>query len=213
VIIVADRGFGNQRWLGAVVSNGFHFVQRLSSVFQVDVECHIGGVKELNLRRGSKPKDWGRGTMGTDEAISGRLVTVYDRKAKEPWYLVTGMDGVAAEEIVSIYRRRWWIETLFRDKKNRDWGMSLAAVHLKDYCRYERLFYIVALAYILLSAHGAVAEAEGYDRHLKANTRKSRVINLLRMGYFYIRNKGVRLEYALDALRHLGTLQTAPNWG
>jgi len=33
------------------------------------------------------------------------------------------------------------------------------------------------------------------------------------MGYFYIRNKGVRLEYALDALRHLVTLQVAPNWG
>ena len=91
--------------------------------------------------------------------------------------------------------------------------MSLAAVHLKDYCRYERLFYIVALAFILLSAHGAAAEAEGYDRQLKANTRKTRVINLLRMGYFYVRNKGVRLEYALDALRHLVTLQVAPNWG
>lgn len=213
VIIVADRGFGNRRWLGAAVSQGFHFVQRLSSVFQVDVEHHIGGVKELNLRRGNKPRDWGRGTMGTDEAITGRLVTVYDRKAKEPWYLVTDMDDVAAEEVVSIYRRRWWIETLFRDEKNRDWGMSLAAVHLKDYSRYERLFYIVALAFILLSAHGAAAEAEGYDRKLKANTRRTRVINLLRMGFFYIRNKGVRLEYALDALRHLVTLQVAPNWG
>jgi len=72
---------------------------------------------------------------------------------------------------------------------------------------------LVALAFILLSAHGAAAEAEGYDRQLKANTRKTRVINLLRMGYFYIRNKGVRLEFALDALRHLVTLRVAPNWG
>ena len=213
VIIVADRGFGNKRWLGAAVSNGVHFVQRLSSVFQADVEHHIGGVKELNLRRGSKPKDWGRGTMGADEAITGRLVTVYDRKAKEPWYLVTDMDDVTAEDVVSYYRRRWWIETLFRDKKNRDWGMGLAAVHLKDPSRYERLFYIVALAFILLSAHGAAAEAEGFDRKLKANTCKMRVINLLRMGFLYIRKKGVCLEYALDALRHLVTLQAAPNWG
>ena len=68
------------------------------------------------------------------------------------------MHDLTAAEVVSIYRRRWWIETLFGDKKNRDWGMGLAAVHLKVYSRYERLFYIVALAFIPLSAHGAAAE-------------------------------------------------------
>jgi len=213
VIIVADRGFGNQRWLGAAVSCGFHFVQRLSSVFQVDVERHIGGLKELNLRRGKPVRDWGFGTMGEDEAISGRLVTAYDKKAKEPWYLVTDLGDAAAGEVVSIYRRRWWIETLFRDKKNRDWGMGLAAVKLKNHERYERLFYIMGLAFILLSAHGAAAEADGFDRKLKANTCKMRVINLLRMGFLYIRHKGACLEYALDLLRNLATLQTAPNWG
>lgn len=213
VILVADRGFGNQRWLKEAVAQGFHFVQRLSCVFQVDVEHHIGGLKELNLRRGRQVRDWGHGTVGAEEAITGRLITAYDKKAKEPWYLVTDLEDVPAEEIVTIYRRRWWIETLFRDKKNRDWGMGLAAVKLKDYRRYERLFYIVALAFILLSAHGAAAEEQGYDRKLKANTCKTRVINLLRMGYLFIRKKGACLEYALDLLRHLITLQRAPNWG
>jgi hypothetical protein len=213
VVIVADRGFGNRRWLQAVRALGFHFVQRLSCVFNVDTERHIGALKDIHVRRGKPVRDWGHGTIGEDEAIVGRLVTAYDPNAKEPWYLVTDMDDAAAAEVVSIYRRRWWIETLFRDKKNRDWGLGLATVQLKDYRRYERLFYIVALAFILLSAHGAVAEAEGFDKGLKANTRKIRVINLLRMGYHLIRKKGAALEYALSVLRELATRNHAPNWG
>lgn len=213
VIVVADRGFGNQRWLRTLREEGFHFVQRLSCVFYAETEHHIGGLKELNARRGKSIRDWGHGTIGEDGAIVGRLVTAYDKKAKEPWYLVTDLDDATANEVVNIYRRRWWIETLFRDKKNRDWGLGLATVNLKDYRRYERLFYIVALAFIFLSAHGAAAEAEGFDRGLKANTRKIRVINLLRIGYHFIKKMGWQLEYAVQTLRELVTRQQAPNWG
>lgn len=213
VIIVADRGFGNRRWLQAVCAQGFHFVQRLSCIFNVDTERHIGALKEINVRRGKPVRDWGHGTIGDDEAIVGRLVTAYDPNAKEPWYLITDLDDIAALEVVRIYRRRWWIETLFRDEKNRDWGLGLASVTLKDYRRYERLFYIIALAFILLSAHGALAEVEGFDKGLKANTRKIRVLNLLRIGYHYIRSKGTDLEYAFALLRESATRKQAPNWG
>ena len=213
IVMVADRGFGNQRWLGTVVAQGFHYVQRLSSVFFAETEHFIGNLREMNLRRGKRVRDWGWGTIGEDEAIEGRLVTAYDKKAKEPWYLVNDLKQPQATEIVTLYRQRWWIETLFRDKKNRDWGLGLSAVKLKDYRRYERLFYTVALAFIFLTAHGAAAEQEGFDRGLKANTRKIRVINLLRMGYHFIKQRGENLDYALDALRHKVTLQQAPNWG
>ncbi|MBL7646696.1 MAG: transposase, partial [Candidatus Hydrogenedentes bacterium] len=118
-----------------------------------------------------------------------------------------------AEEVVSIYRRRWWIETAFRDSKNRDWGMGLDMVKLKDYRRYERLFYIVALAFTLLSAHGALAEAEGVDKEAKANTRTTRVLNLLRIGIYYIKRRGQKISDAVDALKILATAQAAPNWG
>ena len=213
IVIVADRGFGNQRWLGAVAQHGFHYVQRVSCVFFADTEHYIGHLRDLNLRKGKRVRDWGWGTLGEDEVIQGRLVTAYDKKAKEPWYLITDLKLSPSPEIVSIYRRRWWIETLFRDKKNRDWGMGLACVHLKDHRRYERLFYIVALAYIFLTAHGAAAEARGFDRTLKANTRKTRVLNLLRTGYHFIRQRGQQLDPALSSLRTIAALTTAPNWG
>ncbi|MDQ1257144.1 MAG: family transposase, partial [Candidatus Hydrogenedentes bacterium] len=89
---------------------------------------------------------------------------------------------------------------------------GLSHVHLKDYRRYERLFYVVALAYIFLSAHGALAEAEGFDKGLKANTRKTRVINLLRIGYYFIRSVGQDFAAATVVLRELVQKNQAPNW-
>jgi len=84
---------------------------------------------------------------------------------------------------------------------------------LKNYHRYERLFYIVALAFIFLVAHGAAAEAKGFDKGCKANTRKVRVLNLLRLGHIFIRKCGAQFRYALLVLRRLATLDRAPNWG
>lgn len=213
VIVVADRGFGNQRWIPKVKGLGFHYVQRVANVFFVDTEHYIGKLEDMNLRRGARVRDWGEGTLGEDERIKGRLITAFDPDAKEPWYLVTDLDDASMREVVNIYRRRWWIETTFRDHKNRHWGLGLANVVLKEHQRYERLFYIVALAFILLMAHGAAAEQCGFDKHCKANTRKTRVLNLVRLGYHYIRCRGAQLEPPLRALRHLATLDHAPNWG
>jgi len=213
VTIVADRGFGNQRWIPLAKELGFHFVQRVVGVFFAETEHYIGTLNEMELRCGARIRDWGSGTLGEDQAIHGRLVTAFDPDAKEPWYLLTDLENASVTEIVSIYRRRWWIETTFRDNKNRNWGLGLANVVLKDYRRYERLFYIVALAFIFLTAHGAAAEAEGFDKGCKANTRKIRVLNLLRLGHLFIRTCGTQFDYALLALRRLATLDRAPNWG
>lgn len=213
VVIVADRGFGNQRWVPTAKKLGFHFVQRVVGAFWADTECYMGKLEEMYLRKGARMRDWGHGTLGEDEAIEGRLVTAFDPDAKEPWYLITDLEDAPVKEVVSIYRRRWWIETTFRDNKNRDWGLGLGNVVLKDHSRYERLFYIVALAFIFLSAHGAAAEATGFDKGCKANTRKVRVLNLLRLGHIFIRKCGAQFQFALRELRRLAMLDHAPNWG
>ncbi|MBI5095192.1 MAG: hypothetical protein HZB26_22505 [Candidatus Hydrogenedentes bacterium] len=62
-VIVSDRGFGNVRWLSDIANRGWYFVQRLSHIHQVAVEKHMGSLKELGIRRGWTPRDWGWGTM------------------------------------------------------------------------------------------------------------------------------------------------------
>lgn len=157
-VIIADRGFGNTRWLEHITKLGWHFVQRLAANHGVEVEQYTGLLSELGIRRGWRPRDWGWGTM--NEAARGpiRLVTVYARKAKEPWCLVTNLPDLPPAEIVRLYKCRMWIEAAFRDLKNRNWGMGMDQVHLTRAFRLDRHFIILALAYIPLFAFGAAAE-------------------------------------------------------
>lgn len=204
-ILVADRGFGHPRWLGDIQKRGWHFVQRLSHIHQVCVEQHMGTLKELGIRRGRRAKDWGWGTMDEQEFGPIRLVSVFDRAAEEAWYLVTSLDFASAVQVVGIYKRRMWTEAMFRDLKNRDWGMGLDQVRLSQPQRHDRHFAILALAYVLLCAFGAAAEMLGIAQHLKANTRKDRVMNLARIGNYFLQLYRYPLREAFKALRELPT--------
>jgi hypothetical protein len=204
-ILVADRGFGHPRWLGDIQKRGWHFVQRLSHIHQVCVEQHMGTLKELGIRRGRRARDWGWGTMDQQEFGPIRLVSVFARAADEAWYLVTSLEFASAAQIVGIYKRRMWTEAMFRDLKNRDWGMGLDQVRLSQPQRHDRHFSVLALAYVLLCAFGAAAEMLGIAQQLKANTRKDRVMNLARIGNFFLQIYLYPLHEAFKALRELPT--------
>ena len=204
-ILVADRGFGHPRWLGDIQKRGWHFVQRLSHIHQVCVERHMGTLKELGMRRGWRARDWGWGTMDEQEFGPVRLVSVFDRDAEEAWHLVTNLEFASAAQIVGIYKRRMWTEAMFRDLKNRDWGMGLDQVRLSKADRHDRHFGILALAYVLLCAFGAAAETLGIAQLFKANTRKDRVMNLARIGNYFLQIYQCSLPDAFDALQKLPT--------
>jgi len=99
VILVADRGFGNQRWIPEAQQRGFHVVQRVSKVFFAETEHYIGNLHEMVLRRKSRIRDWGHGTLGEDQSIHGRLVTAIDPEAKEPWYLITDLEDISRKRL------------------------------------------------------------------------------------------------------------------
>jgi hypothetical protein len=188
-IIIADRGFGNARWIGDVTKWGWHFVQRLARNHYVETEGYIGTLSELGIRRGHRPRDWGWGTMGDDtkpDTTRLRLVSVYHRDADEPWYLVTNMEVSEAKRITRLYEKRWWTEAMFRDLKSRKWGLGLDEVKLTTIERTANHFIIVMLAYVLLSAFGAFAEARNFGDKLKANTEKSRALSLASIGNYFI---------------------------
>lgn len=204
-ILVADRGFGNTRWLGEIQKRGWHWVQRLSHVHTVSLPTHFGTLKELGIRRGWLSRDCGTGTMDESEWGPVRVVTVFDRDAKEPWYLVTDLQAEPPAEIVRIYKRRMWIEAMFRDLKNRDWGLGLDCVHLSEPERHDRHFIVLALAYAFLCAFGAAAETLGIARLLQANTSHERVLSLARIGNYFLQIARHALD---DALRQLATVPT-----
>ena len=60
--------------------------------------------------------------------------------------------------------------------------MGLAAVHIADPQRRDRLLLLNAFAVVLLTLLGAAGESLGMDRHLKSNTVKTRTHSLFRQG-------------------------------
>lgn len=208
-IIIADRGFGNARWIGDVQKWGWSFVQRLSKQHYVEVEQHIGTLPELGIRKGYLPKDWGWGVMGDNNGENKthfRLITVYSREADEPWYLIANIEDCEPEEIVELYRKRMWTEAMFRDLKSRKWGMGLDEVQLTTVERTQRHFLIIMLAYILLCAFGAIAEHQQFGETLKANTVNKRVLSLAVIGNHFIEFIGrITVRMAIEKLVQLPT--------
>lgn len=199
-VIIADRGFGNTRWLGDIQERKWFFVQRISQEIYMETEHYIGPLYELGIRRGWTPRDWGQGTMTNQYFGVVRLTSVFERTADEPWLLVSNLDDKSPRDIVNFYKHRAWIEAMFRDLKNRNWGLGMDHVHLTTPSRFERHFLIVALAYIFLVAFGAMAEAQGLGRKLKANTVSKRVLSLARIGNYFLQNAQASITCAIKAL-------------
>jgi hypothetical protein len=159
----------------------------------------------MRFRRRQRPRDYGWGFIGEAAEVEGRLIVQYGPEYEEPWFLVTNMKGAIPSVVVRCYQRRMWIEAMFRDWKNRQWGMGLDAVRLSEPQRHDRLFLVLALAYTFLCACGAYAEKTGFAQALKANTRKDRVMTLLRTGILLLQSKKPRQRQALNALAALPT--------
>ena len=123
-------------------------------------------------------------------------MTVFERDAKEAWYLATNLEFEAPAEIVRIYKRHMWIEAMFRDLKNRDWGLGLDQVRLSEPERHQRHFIVLALAYAFLCAFGIA-------HMLQANTSKDRVLSLARIGNYFIQMAKCTLDTAFGSLNAL----------
>jgi len=203
VIMIADRGFGNGRWLNDIKGLGWQFVQRLSGEVCVEVDKYQGALNDLRVHRGGRSRDLGWGTVIQTNPVPGRVTAVFAEEAKEPWYLVCNLKHETPAALTRLYKRRMWIEGMFRDWKNSEWGLSLSVTRLSSADRHNRLFVVVALAYTFLVALGAKGEREGYSATLKANTVRERVMTLLRIGIEFLRKRPPRQLLDFKPLRRL----------
>jgi hypothetical protein len=205
IIVIADRAFGHTRWLNVLQRWGWGFVQRLARNHHVQTQQHMGFLHELGIQQGDPSKDWGWGDLGERGEVDFRLVTVWGRENAEPWYLATNLSAPPSAEIVRLYQRRMWIEAMFRDLKNRNWGLGLDNVKLSQPIRHDRHFLILAIAYAILVAFGAAAETLDIDQHFKANTRNERVMSLARIGNLFLQLYRYPIKTAWEALHALPT--------
>lgn len=183
--ILADRGFGDQKFYALLEQLKFDYVVRFRQCIQVMDE------KGEKKSAGEWGPDSGRALRLTqakvtqDEALVPAVVCVKKKGMKEPWCLATSLKEATAAFVVGLYAKRFRTEETFRDVKDLRFGMGLSWVKVRSTERRDRLLLVSALACALLTLLGAAGESLGMERHLKCNTVKTRTYSLFRQGCEY----------------------------
>jgi len=185
VTLIADRGFASYRFFEFLDATlGFDYIIRIKA--STLITNAQGTAKKSNAWL----SETGRATKLITPKITKQLyniasfVAVKDTKMKQAWFLVSNKPD-NAKTIINLYAKRWKIEPYFRDIKDQRFGYGLYATHISKPERKDRLLFIIALAYVLLTLLGAAGEGIGFDKHLKVNTVKTRTHSLIRQGMYY----------------------------
>lgn len=180
ITLLADRAFGDRARYEHLTSLGWDYVIRFRECILVHYDGETKPAAEWVPTGGRARRLDGAKVTGA-ESVVGAVVCVKAKRMKEAWCLATNREDVAAD-IVKLYGRRFTIEETFRDQKDLRFGLGLAATHIRDCARRDRLLFLSAIAHALLTLFGAASEAIGYDRKLKANTVKTRTHSLFKQG-------------------------------
>ena len=183
VCIVADRGFGDQKLYHVLTEQlKFGYVIR----FRGNITVTAGDGETRTAAAWVGPRGRAKVLRGAqvtaDRYQVGAVLCVRDKDMKQAWCLATSRVEATANDLKSLYGKRWGIECGFRDTKDLRFGMGMASIRVSTPARRDRLWLLNALAVTLLTLLGAAGEALGYDRHLKSNTTKRRTHSLFRQG-------------------------------
>lgn len=183
VTILADRGFGYVELYKELIRLGFDFVIRFKGNVKVtDSDGVVQDAKDW-VGKGGRAKRLNEAKVtATSKYAMPVVVCVQAKKMKDAWCLVTNKSSLKTKEIINYYAKRWSIEPTFRDQKEFRFGMGLYNVSVSTPERRDRLFFIAAVACVLLTVLGAASEAIGMDKMLRANTVKRRTHSLFRQG-------------------------------
>ena len=183
VLIVADRGFGDQK-LYRVLTEELKFDYLIRFRGNIAVTSAEGETRTAAnwVGMGGRPRTLRNAFVTADGYQVGTVVCVHAKDMKEPWCLAASTTTDAAKQLMTTYGKRWGIESGFRDTKDLRFGMGMASMRVNSPDRRDRLWLLNAFAIALLTLLGAAGEALGYDRHLKSNTSKKRTHSLFRQG-------------------------------
>jgi hypothetical protein len=170
VLIVADRGFGDQK-LYRVLTEELKFDYLIRFRGNIKVTAADGETRMAIDWVGQRGRTRIlRGAAVTAEShLVGAVVCVQAKDMKEPWCLATSLNDEKAGILLKNIAN-WRIEWSFRDTKDPHFGMGMGQIRINSPQRRDRLWLLNALAVAVLTILGAAGEALGFDKHLKAST-------------------------------------------
>jgi len=214
-VLLCDRGFRRVSWIKLLKELEQHFVVRLIP----DVIVHKGG-RRRRLRQWhigvGQAVDLGELWVRQDRAVKTRVIGLWARGQKEPWWLATDSKDSLAD-VVALYDRRMAIEQQIRDTKGCRFGVKLEWTQFKNPQYLSRFVLLVAVALALWTAVGQAVEEQSPGVRLPCK-RKGPRLSLLRVGISFLKKvsrmvyigvKFVKNHLPPPALRIFGWIQTA----
>ena len=135
-VIVADRGFGNNRFANLCKENNFDYVLRINPNLIIEYDnqkINLNSIKEDKIFK-AKSVSWKR-----------ELNLTICTQDKQIWYLMSSDDNMAQQQ---IYENRFKIEKNYKDCKSS--GYDIENNKIRKYDRFKRLLYCVLLSHALV---------------------------------------------------------------
>jgi len=183
VTLLADRGFCDTELLASLTNKlEFDYVIRIRK--NIKITNAKGEMRAAGqwLTSGRKTAVLRNSTMTHYHHPIATTVITRQPEMKDCWCLVSSLPNLSSKKAIGYYAKRWGVETWFRDSKSARYGLGMKAMHTKSTARRDRLWFLAAMAVMLMTLLGQVSEELGYDRTLKANTVKTRTHSLFRQG-------------------------------
>jgi hypothetical protein len=148
-VILADRGFGNERFIKLCEEAKFEYLIRLEPNLKIAYKGQKG-IMSKQLRRS--------GSYQVEVLTWKKTVKIYKNKQQgQEWYIVSNLE-ISHQEGVASYAKRFRIEKLFQDLKSS--GFNLEESKIRKYDRFKRLLFICCLAYSLMLLLGNFIDKE-----------------------------------------------------
>ena len=147
-VIVADRGFGNNRFIGCCEECGFEYVIRIQP--NISIQCSgksgiLGEVVDTSGKFNVFIKNWKRNLYIFKNELDGN-----------EWYLASNIKEISHNDAIGIYKNRFKIEKIFQDLKSS--GFDIENIKIKKYDRFKRMLFLCCFSYAIMVMLGDFIE-------------------------------------------------------
>ncbi len=202
VVVLGDRefcGVGLAQWLH---SQGWGYCLRLKKNTCIEHEQQLIQLQKLGLAPGvqlfyehvqvTRKKGFGKhNVVGTWEEDGGR------NRPWQGWYLLTSL---GFNEAVAAYKKRWGIESMFKDCKTGGYNLEACKVCQR---RLHRMMVLLCIAYTSTVLHGIRLQQlkiEKYVSRRQELNRQERHTSIFKMGLYGQNWSGVERQELIEQL-------------
>jgi len=180
---LADRGFRRVSFLKLLQQQKEHsFVVRIGDQIMVETQKWRRLLHRCRLQPG-QAIDLGTVWLRQDAAVATRLIGIWAKGQREPWWLATNRED-SLSFLASLYDRRMAIEEQIRDTKGARFGLQLVWTQIKTPQALARFTLLIGLALLLLTAIGHALALRQPKIRLPSKSKGPR-LSLLSVGRFF----------------------------